>query len=48
MPKPFDSRFTMFVYLRGHPLLSFYFAVCDTVEAANDGYSPQAADAIDG
>jgi hypothetical protein len=47
MPQRFNSMFTMFVFLKGHPLLAFYFAVADTQAAANDGYS-SSADAIDG
>jgi hypothetical protein len=36
MPRRLDSSFTMFVYLRGHHLLEYYFAVSDTGAAAND------------
>jgi len=35
MPKSFNSSFTMFVYLRGHHVLEYYFAA-DTRMAAND------------
>jgi hypothetical protein len=36
MPRRFNSSFTMFVYLRGHPLLEYYFGVLDTHLSAND------------
>jgi hypothetical protein len=32
----FDSTFTMFVYLNGHHLLEYYFAVADARISAND------------
>jgi hypothetical protein len=35
-PQRFNSRFTMFVYLNGHRLLEYYFAVSDTRLSAND------------
>ena len=36
MPRRFNSSFTMFVYLNGHHLLEYYFAVADTRRCAND------------
>jgi hypothetical protein len=36
MPRVFNSSFTMFVYLKGHHLLEYYFAVSDARIAAND------------
>ena len=38
MPRLFDSSFTMFVYLKGHHLLEYYFAVSDTGMSANDSH----------
>ncbi len=32
----FHSSSTMFVYLKGHHLLEYYFAVSDVFAAAND------------
>ena len=37
MAKRFDSTLTMFVYLKGHHLLEYYFAISDTRDAANEG-----------
>ena len=34
--KRFDSSVTMFVYLRGHHLLEYYFSISDARLAAND------------
>jgi hypothetical protein len=34
----FHSSITMFVYLRGHHLLEYYFSVPDARMAANDGH----------
>jgi hypothetical protein len=36
MPRPYNSSFTMFVYLKGHHLLEYYFALSDTRMSAND------------
>jgi hypothetical protein len=36
MPRQYNSSFTMFVYLKGHHLLEYYFAVADTRLSAND------------
>jgi len=36
MLKLFHSSSTMFVYLKGHHLLEYYFAVADARDAAND------------
>ena len=36
MPLSFNSSFTMFVYLKGHDLLEYYFAISDTRLSAND------------
>jgi hypothetical protein len=36
MPRRFNSSFTMFVYLNGHQLLEYYFALSDTRSSAND------------
>jgi hypothetical protein len=33
----FHSSITMFVYLKGHHLLEYYFSVSDARMAANDG-----------
>jgi hypothetical protein len=33
----FHSSITMFVYLKGHHLLEYYFSVSDARIAANDG-----------
>jgi len=38
MPRGLDSSFTMFVYLKGHHLLEYYFAVSDTGISANDSH----------
>jgi hypothetical protein len=38
MPRRLDSSFTMFVYLKGHHLLEYYFAVSDTAISANDSH----------
>lgn len=38
MRRTFDSRLTMFVYLKGHALLRFYLAIAESRDAANDGY----------
>jgi hypothetical protein len=35
MPRRFNSSFTMFVYLNGHHLLEYYFALADTRKSAN-------------
>lgn len=36
MLTPFHSSCTMFVYLKGHHLIEYYFAVSDARAAAND------------
>ena len=36
MPRFFHASSTMFVYLRGHHLLEYYFSVHDARIAAND------------
>jgi hypothetical protein len=36
LPRSFDSSITMFVYLNGHHLLEYYFALDDTRDAANE------------
>ncbi len=36
MTELFNSSFTMFVYLKGHDLLEYYFCVSDARMAAND------------
>jgi hypothetical protein len=38
MPRRLESSFTMFVYLKGHHLLEYYFAVSDTAISANDSH----------
>jgi hypothetical protein len=35
-PRYFDAAFTMFVYLHGHHLIEYYFAVADARVSAND------------
>jgi hypothetical protein len=37
MAKHYSAAFTMFVFLRGHHVLEYYFGVRDTRTAANDG-----------
>jgi hypothetical protein len=32
----YHAAFTMFVFLKGHHLLEYYFAVADARESAND------------
>ena len=34
--KRFDSSATMFVYLRGHHLIEYYFSIADARLASND------------
>jgi hypothetical protein len=36
MPKHYNSSFTMFVYVNGHHLLEYYFAISDSRMSAND------------
>lgn len=36
MPRRFDSAFTMFVHLKGHRVLEYYFDLTDARAAAND------------
>jgi hypothetical protein len=36
MRRLYDSALTMFVYLKGHGVLQYYFAVRDTYTAANE------------
>jgi hypothetical protein len=36
LPRSFDSTITMFVFLNGHHLLEYYFALADTRDAANE------------
>jgi hypothetical protein len=36
MPKQYNSSFTMFVYLKGHQLLEYYFTIADARLSAND------------
>jgi hypothetical protein len=36
MPKRYNSSFTMFVYVNGHHLLDYYFAISDSRMSAND------------
>ena len=36
MPRQYNSSFTMFVYLKGHDLLEYYFAISDSRLSAND------------
>jgi hypothetical protein len=43
MRKRFHSAFTMFVFLKGHHLVEYYFGVRDAHTAANDGGRPQSA-----
>jgi hypothetical protein len=44
MPGLFHASFTMFVYLRGHHLIEYYFSVSDSRVAANDLEEGQLAD----
>jgi hypothetical protein len=37
MPRPYNSATTMFVYLKGHHVLEYYFGVANARTAANDG-----------
>ena len=46
MTKRFNSAFTMFVFLRGHHLVEYYFAVRDARTAANDVWHPQSAGVV--
>jgi hypothetical protein len=46
MTKRFNSAFTMFVFLRGHPSVQYYFGVRDVRTAANDGPAPQSAGVV--
>jgi hypothetical protein len=43
MIKRFNSAFTMFVFVRGHQVVEYYFAVRDARIAANDVLHPQSA-----
>jgi len=36
MPRRYNSSFTMFVYVNGHHLLEYYFAISDARMSAND------------
>jgi hypothetical protein len=46
MIKRFNSAFTMFVFLKGHHVVEYYFAVRDAHTAANDGGRPQSAGVV--
>ncbi len=43
MPIPYNSATTMFVYLKGHHVLEYYFGVLNARLAANDR-APRAAE----
>jgi hypothetical protein len=36
LPQRFDASITIFVYLKGHHLLEYYFALANTRDAANE------------
>ncbi len=42
----YNAAFTMFVFLRGRPVLEYYFGLKDAFCAANDGSSAAGADIL--
>ena len=46
MMKRFNSAFTMFVLLRDHPSVEYYFGVRDARTAANDGPATRSAGVV--
>ncbi|HLZ96654.1 MAG TPA: hypothetical protein VKP66_01840 [Steroidobacteraceae bacterium] len=44
MRSSFHASATMFVFLKGHDLLEYYFAVSDARRAANDCIGPHEPD----
>jgi len=39
----YDAAVTMFVFLRGHPVLEYYFGLRDAYRAANEPGTPGSA-----
>ena len=39
--KRYHASLTMFVFIKGHHLLEYYFAMADAHEAANDPEEPR-------
>ncbi len=46
MSRRFNSAFTMFVFLKGHHIVEYYFAVRDARTAANDVRYPESPVAV--
>jgi hypothetical protein len=46
MPRQYNSSFTMFVYLKGHNLLEYYFTIPDARVSANDWDVASGSDGI--
>ncbi len=46
MTRRFNSAFTMFVFLKGHHIVEYYFGVRDARTAANDVRHPDSPVAV--